>query len=84
MSDTLTVQVRHASENLLEAAFNLAGGHAALLYRRVKISSGTEFHDFTPMLLLVLNEINRLDNIDVVQCGRYAKLCSQLLDVFFF
>lgn len=64
----LAVQVRHASEDLLEAALDLAGRHAASLDRRVEVSSRTELHDFAPMLGLVLDEIDRLDDVDMVQC----------------
>jgi hypothetical protein len=84
MSYALAMEVRHASQDLLEAALDFTWGHAASLDGRVKVSAGTEFHHFAPMLGLILNKINSLDNVDVVQCRRDTKFCGKFLDVFFF
>ena len=55
-----------ASENLFKTAFDLGRGHAATLDRGVEISTGAELHYFTPMQTLVLNEVDRLNDIDVM------------------
>jgi hypothetical protein len=36
------------------------------------------------MLRIILNKIDGLDNVHVVQSGRYAEFCRQFLDIFFF
>ena len=64
---SLAVQIRHTSEDLLEATLHLAGRHAAFLDGSIEVSSGTELHDFAPALLLILHEIHRLDYVDVMQ-----------------
>lgn len=81
---TLTVQILDATEDLLEAALNLTRRHVALLDGGIKISTGTELHDFAPVLLLILDEVDGLDDVDVVESGRDAKLGGQFLDVFLF
>jgi hypothetical protein len=69
---------------LLEAALDLAGRHTTFLYGSVQIASRAKFHDLTPLVILVLNKINGLDNVDMVQGGGDAKFCSEFLDIFFF
>jgi hypothetical protein len=75
MRDALAVQVRDAAEDLLEAAFDFTGRHPALLDRGIEVSTRAELHHLTPMLVFILHEINRLDNVDVVQRRRNAELC---------
>lgn len=67
MGNTLTVQVCNPIEDLLEAAFYLAGRHATLFDGCVQVASRTVLHNFTPTLLFVLHEIYCLDDINVVQ-----------------
>jgi hypothetical protein len=66
MRNTLTMKVRNAGEHLLEAALDLAGTHPTLLDRSIEITTRAELHDFTPVLRLVLDEVDRLDDVDVV------------------
>lgn len=81
MGDTLAVEVVDASEDLLEAAFDLRWRHAAAFDRSIEITARAELHNFTPVQLLVLDEINRLDDVDVMKGRRNAELGSELLDV---
>jgi hypothetical protein len=53
------------------------------LNRSIQISAWAKFHDLTPVLGLVLYEVDSLDDVWVVQCGRDAKFRGELLDVFF-
>lgn len=81
MSDTLTVEVTDAVENLLKRALDLCSRHASLANRIVQISTGTIFHDFAPFPLLVLHEIDRLDDVWMPQGGRNAKFRREFLDI---
>lgn len=74
MSDTHRVKVLDSLEDLLETALDLADAHVALLDGGVQVSTGAILHDFTPVMLLVLNEIDSLDDIGMVQGRRDAKL----------
>ncbi len=66
MSNALTMQVFHAAEDLLETAFDFGWRHSTLSDGRIKVTSWTELHDCTPMLILILHKIDGLDNVDVV------------------
>ena len=61
------MQVIDTIQDLLETAFDLARRHPTLLDRSVQISAWTKLHYFTPVLVLVLNEIHSLNDIDVMQ-----------------
>jgi hypothetical protein len=74
MSDTHRVKVLDSLEDLLETALDLADAHVALLDGGVQVSTGAILHDFTPVMLLVLNEIDSLDDVGMVQSRRDAKL----------
>ena len=39
------------------------------------------YHDFTPVVLLILDQVNGLDNVLVVEGGRDTELARQLLDI---
>ena len=81
MGDSLFMDVVYASEELLEAALDLGSAHAAFSNGRVQIPTCTKLHDFAPRMVLILQEIDRLDDIGMVEGGRNAKLRSKLLDV---
>jgi hypothetical protein len=66
MGDALTVEIRDARKHLPEAAFDFAWRHTTLLDRSIEIPTRAKFHDLTPMLVLVLNEIHCLNNVDMV------------------
>lgn len=72
------------SENLPETALDLGRRHATPLDRSIEITAGAELHDFAPMHALILYEVHRFDDIDVMKRRRNAKLRRELLDVFFF
>lgn len=76
VGDALTVEIVDTAEDLLETTLDLARGHVALLDGGVEVSTGTELHDFAPVLLLVLDEVDCLDDVDVVEGGRYTELGS--------
>lgn len=41
--------------------------HSPLLNRRVQIATWAKLHDLTPVLILVLDEIDRLHNVWMMQ-----------------
>ena len=55
MGNTLAMKIRNACQDLLEAALDFAGRHAAALDRRIEISARAELHDLAPVLVLVLH-----------------------------
>lgn len=61
--DAHRVQVRDAAEDLLEVRVDRHRRHVAFLDRRVEVSAGTVLHDFAPVRLLVLDEVDRLDDV---------------------
>ena len=67
MRNSLAVQIRNAGQYLLKAAFNFAWRHSALLNCGIEVTAWTEFHHLAPMLVFVLDQIDRLDDIDVMQ-----------------
>jgi hypothetical protein len=77
------MQIAHAAHDLLKTTLDLSRGHPTLLNRRIQISTGTKLHHLTPMLVLVLDEIDRLDDVGVMKSGRDAEFGRQLFDVFF-
>lgn len=83
MCNTLTVQVFHTSQNLLETTLDFARTHTTLLDCRIKVTTRTKLHDLTPMRILVLDEIDCLNDVDMVQGGGDAEFSSELLDVVF-
>ena len=83
MGDTLTVEVGNASQDLLEAALDLAWRHATTFNGRIQITAGAELHHLAPMLSLILDQIDSLHDVDMMQCGRYAELGGELLDILF-
>lgn len=84
MSDTHRVEIGDAVHGLLEAAFNLRLAHVSALYSRVEVTTGAELHHFAPVPVLVLHQVDRLDDVDVVEGGGDAELRSELLDVLLF
>ena len=81
MGNTLTVKICDTGEDLLEAALNLARRHPTALDGRIQVTTGAELHDLAPMLVLILDEVDGLDDIHVVQRGRYAELGREFLDI---
>ena len=81
MGNTLAMKIRNASQDLLEAALDFAGRHAAAFDRRIEISARTELHDLAPVLVLVLDEVDGLDDVHVVQRRGYTELRRELLDI---
>ena len=63
MSDSHRVQVRDTGDDLLEVGIDLHRFEVTLLDRCVKVSSRAVLHNFAPMLLFVLNEIDSFDNV---------------------
>jgi hypothetical protein len=63
VSNTHAVEVSDTGEDLLEVRVDLGGSEVAFLDRRVKVAAGTILHHFAPMLLLVLNEVDGLDDV---------------------
>ena len=84
MSDALGVKICNAIEELLEAAFNLTSAHLTLFDGPIEIPTRAIFHNFTPMMLFVLDKVNRLDDVDVVQRRGNTELGSEFLHVLLF
>ena len=66
MGYTHRMQVGDTIEDLLETAFHFTLTHATSLDGSIEISTRAVLHDFTPMQSLVLNEVDRLNDIDVM------------------
>ena len=81
MGHALAMEVGYPRQDLLETTLDLARGHPAALDGRIQVASRTELHDLAPVLVLVLDEVDRLDDVHVMQRGRYAELRRELLDV---
>ncbi len=82
--DTLRVEVLDTAQDLAKTALDLLAGHAALLDGRIQIASSAVLHDLAPVMLLVLHQVDRLDDVDVMQGGGDAELGGELLDVLLF
>ena len=64
--DPLAVEVVDACEDLLEAALDLGRGHAPALDGSIEVAAGTELHHLAPVCIFVLNEVDRLHDVDVM------------------
>lgn len=82
--DAVCVEVVEAGEELLERALEFRGAHAPFANGCVQVAPLTKLHDLAPRMALVLQKIDRLDDIGVVERRRDAKLRGKLLDVIFF
>lgn len=67
--------------HLFERALDFGGGHAAFLDGRVEVASGTILHHFAPVLMLVLDQVDRFDDVRVSERRGDAELGGELLDV---
>ena len=81
VGDSLSVDVAQAGEELLEAAFDLGSAHIAPMNGSVQIPACAKLHDFAPDTVLILQKIDRLDDIGMMEGRRNAKLRRKLLDV---
>ena len=81
MGHALAMEVGDPRQDLLETALDLARGHPAALDGRIQVTTGAELHDLAPMLVLILDEVDGLDDIHVVQRRRYAELGREFLDI---
>ena len=84
VSNTLSMEVGNTLQDLPEATFDFARSHTPLLDRGVEVTTGAELHDLAPVLILVLDEIYGLDDVDVMEGGRYTKFGRKFLHVFLF
>lgn len=66
MSDTLSVQIRNTSDNLLETALDLGWTHTTLLDGSIQVTTRAELHYFAPVMIVVLNKIHSFDDINVM------------------
>jgi hypothetical protein len=78
------VEVAQASKELLEAALDLGGAHTTFPNGSIQVSTRAKLHDLAPGMVLILHEIDRLDDIEMMEGRGDAKLRSKLLDVFLF
>jgi hypothetical protein len=84
VSNTLRMEVGNSLQDLLEATLGFAWRHTPFLDRGVEVTTGTEFHDLAPVLIFILNEIYSLNDVDVMEGGRYTKFGGKFLHVFLF
>jgi hypothetical protein len=84
VGDALRMEVINSGNELPEAAFDLACGHAAFLDRCIEVTAGAILHNFAPALLIVLDKIDCLHNVDVMQSRGYTKLGCEFLDILLF
>jgi len=66
VSNTLRMEIGNSLQDLLEATFDFARRHTPFLDRGVEVTTGAEFHDLTPVLILILDEIDGLNDVDVM------------------
>jgi hypothetical protein len=59
------MEVRNSVQDLLEATFDFARRHRRPLDRGVEVTTGAEFHDLEPLLIL-LDKIYGLNDVDVI------------------
>ena len=62
VGDTLGMQILDTLQDLFETTLDFTRAHAAALDRSVEIAARTVLHDFTPVLVLILDEIDGLDD----------------------
>jgi hypothetical protein len=67
-----------------EADEKILTSYSPFLDGGVQITAWAELHDLTPMLVLVLDKVNGLDNVRVMQRRRDAELGGELLNILFF
>ena len=79
MRDPDGMKVLDADDELLEVTVDFRLLHHAGLDGLVQVTVRTVFHDLTPVLVLILYQIDRLDDILVMQSRRNAKLARQPL-----
>jgi hypothetical protein len=82
VGDTLGMQILDTLQDLFETTLDFTRAHAAALDRSVEIAARTVLHDFTPVLVLILDEIDGLDDVDVVERRGNTEFRSEFLDVF--
>ena len=66
VSYALLVQVLYTSQHLPETALDFTRRHCSVLDRGIKVSAGTEFHHFAPVLIFVVNKIHGLNDVGVM------------------
>jgi hypothetical protein len=81
VGDAHRVEVVDALEHLAEVRVHVERAHRALLDGRVEVAAGTVLHNLAPVARLVLDEVDRLDDVEVVERRRDAKLGRELLDI---
>ena len=84
MSYTHRVKVCNTVEDLLEAADDFSLSHASALDGCIEVSTGAVLHDFAPVVSVILDEVDSLDDVHVVKSRRNTELGRELLDVFLF
>ena len=62
----MIMKIRNAGQDLLEAALDLSRGHAPALDGSIEVAAGTELHHLAPVCIFVLNEVDRLHDVDVM------------------
>lgn len=67
-----------------EAEERILTSYSPFLDGRVQITAWAELHDLTPVLVLVLDKVDGLDNVRVMQCRRDAEFGGELLNILFF
>lgn len=69
MCYALIMEIVYPSEDLFEAALDFCRRHASAFDSGVKVTAWTKFHDFAPMEVLILNEVDGLNDVNVMKGG---------------
>lgn len=77
------MEVLDTLKNLFETTLDLARAHAAASDGSVEITTRTVLHDLAPVLVLILDEVDGLDDVRVVEGRGDAEFSSEFLDILF-
>jgi hypothetical protein len=66
VGNPLSMEVGNSIQDLLEATFDFARRHTPFLDRGIEVTTGAEFHNLAPVLILILHEIYGLNDVDVM------------------
>lgn len=69
VGNTLRMEVGNSLQDLFEATLGFAWRHTPFFDCGVEVATGAEFHDLTPVLVLILNEIYGLNDVDMMEGG---------------
>lgn len=78
------MEIPNTRKNLLEAALDFRGGHAAFTNSIVQVPARTKLHHNTPLGIVVLHQVDGFHNIGLAERRGDAKFRSELLHIVSF